>query len=286
MRIFLSAGETSGDLLGAHLVRDLRGLDPELEAVGLGGPRMAEAGQDAFYDLTEHAIMGILPVIRHLPTLRKLVAEVGRRFDEDPPDAFVPIDYPGLHFVLAKMAKRRGIPVIYYVSPQLWAWGSFRVAKVRRRVDRLLAILPFEEEFFRSRGVDTTYVGHPLVDRLDGLVIADEISQEVRGDSTAAARPPVLGLLPGSRLQEVRALFPVMLDVARRLADRTPSPRIVVPLAPEESARGRLMRELLDASPVPGIVRIGDHPHAVMQLADTSPRAPPRPSSPTSEPRW
>jgi len=263
MRIFLSAGETSGDLLGASLIRHLRERVPGIRIEGLGGPAMVQAGLHCHHDLTRHAIMGVLPVLRHAPALWRLIREVRRRFERDPPDAFVPIDYPGLHFVLARHARRQGVPVFYYVAPQLWAWASWRARKVRRRVDHLLSILPFEEAFFEARGVPTTYVGHPLVDRLHGREFDPAVVRSVRGDEGA----PVLGLLPGSRTQEVRRLLPVMLRVAASLVARHPGLRVVVPAPGRDSERGRLVRELLDTDPTPAL-RVGDEPHAVMKHAD------------------
>lgn len=263
MRIFFSAGEASGDLLGADLLRDLKTLDPGFEATGLGGPRMARAGLDAFHDLTRQAIIGFLPVLWHSPTLFRLIAQVRRIFDEERPDAFVPIDYPGLNLILAKMAHERGIPVIYYVSPQLWAWGRWRVPKVRRRVDKLLAILPFEEEFFQERGIPTRYVGHPLVDRLSDIEFSDDVVARVSSRDGA----PVLGLLPGSRLHEVENLLPLMLEIAGRIHAKHPELRIVVPSPPEDTDRGRAIHRTIAEASSTTAVAIGDHPHAVMKYA-------------------
>ncbi len=264
MRIFLSAGEASGDLLGGNLMRELNRLRPGIEYSGLGGPTMEAAGLRNHRDLTQEGIMGILPVIKAAPDLIRLIREVGRLFDEIRPDAFVPIDYPGLNFVLSKMARRRGIPVIFYVSPQLWAWGQWRARKVRRRVDRMLVILPFEEEFFAARGVTTRYVGHPLVDRLTGVTDPDDVIAEIRAGSDR-----VLGLLPGSRLQEVRHLLPIMLRTARTLVDRHPDLRVVLPAPPAGKERGALIRELLASDPQSPAELISDVPHGVMRHADS-----------------
>jgi len=263
MRIFFSAGEASGDALGAHLIRELSAAEPGFRAVGFGGPLMSEAGLECHHDLTRHAIMGLLPVIRHLPTIFRLLRETARRFDENPPDALVPIDYPGMNLVLARMARRRGIPVLYYVSPQLWAWGRWRVAKLRRRVDRLLAILPFEAEFFVQRGIPTVYVGHPLVDRLADLQVPRTVSRKIRGGGESH----LVGVLPGSRLQEVDRLLPVMMQVARALHFRVPGIRFVLPAPGEAHPRGRRVREILARDPASPIQIADDHPHAVMKLA-------------------
>lgn len=273
MKIFFSAGEASGDLLGADLLRALAARVPDFDARGLGGPGMQAAGLESYRDLTDQGIMGILPVIRHLPDLFRLVRDIGRRFDEDPPDAFVPIDYPGLNLVLSKMARKRGIPVIFYVSPQLWAWGPWRVGRLRRRVDRLLAILPFEEEFFGVRGIPTRYVGHPLVDRLTDRSFDDDVVAAVRGESDGDDRR-VLGLLPGSRVHEVQELLPTMLRVAARLVAERPEVRVVLPAPPESSRRGQAIRTVISelerdgAIPAGSHAPIGDHPHAVMKNAD------------------
>ncbi len=226
MRIYLSAGELSGDHLGASLARALKRRLPDARLEGYGGAEMKAAGVDTFFDLPALAVMGILPVIRHVPTLRRLLTETRAYLAEKRPDVVVLIDYPGWHFVVAKEAKKLGIPVVQFVAPQLWAWAPWRIRKVRERIDRLLVLLPFEEVYFRDRGVDARYVGHPLVDRL--AAAETELPPPPAPDA-----PPLIGILPGSRKQEWTQLLPMFLRVGNRLRLQHPDLRFLVACADE-----------------------------------------------------
>jgi lipid-A-disaccharide synthase len=165
MRIFFSAGEPSGDLHAANLLRELRRHGPT-DAAGLGSARLREEGCQLLRDMSELAVMGFFPVIAKLPEFFRLLARVKRELDERRPDAVVLIDYPGFNWHVARAAKERGIPVFYYGLPQLWAWASWRVRKVQKYVDHALCKLPFEEAWFRDRGCRATYIGHPYFDEL------------------------------------------------------------------------------------------------------------------------
>ena len=226
MRIYLSAGEPSGDNLGASLAEALRELAPEATLEGYGGPAMEGAGVEILYPLPSLAVMGLTRVIRHLPTLRRLHRRTEAYLSEARPDVVVLIDYPGWHFVVARTARKLGIPVVQFVAPQLWAWAPWRIRKVRARVDRLLVVLPFEEVYFRERGVEARFVGHPLVDRLARL--------ERELPPPAAEAPPLLGLLPGSRHQEWARLLPVFLRAAGELRRDRPELAVRVACAREE----------------------------------------------------
>ena len=162
MRIFVSAGEPSGDLHAANLIRSLRGRFPDAQFVGYGGARMAEAGASLLYPLADLAVMWFLNVLINLVTFIRLIVRADRYFRDERPDAVVLVDYPGLHWWIARRAKARGIPVFYFVPPQLWAWAGWRVRKVRRYVDQVLCSLPFEPAWYHARGVaEAVYVGHP-----------------------------------------------------------------------------------------------------------------------------
>jgi len=166
MRIFFSVGEPSGDVHGANLIRALQALEPGVECVGFGGDRMADAGCKHLFDMCNHAVMGLTQVLSSLPKLIGLVREADRYFQEHRPDAVVLIDYPGFNWWIARAAHRQGIPVYYFVPPQIWAWARWRVRKMRRFVDHVLCSLPFEEAWYRERGVNAEYVGHPFFDEL------------------------------------------------------------------------------------------------------------------------
>lgn len=217
-RIFLVAGESSGDMHGANLVRALRALEPSILCEGLGGHRMAEAGMTLRHDLAGEAIMGFSEVVRALRSIRRLFLDTVRGLEESRPDCLVLIDYPGFNIRLAKRARALGIPVAYYISPQVWAWKKGRIHTLAANVNTMLVILPFEEELYRDAGVPVAFVGHPLLDEMARYTNTGEY----QGDC-------VIGLLPGSRHQEIERLMPVMIDVARGIRESHPEARFVTP---------------------------------------------------------
>jgi len=198
IKIFFSAGEPTGDQHGANLIRQLRLQHPGVEAVGFGGPAMAQAGCTLLADLTALAVMWFARALVNLHKFWALLGEADRYFRQHRPDAVVLIDYPGFNWWIARRAKARGIPVFYYTPPQIWAWAQWRVKKMRALVDHVLCSLPFEQAWFRTRGCNATFVGHPFFDEL----------RRQRPDETFmaeyASRPgPLVTILPGSRTQEV-----------------------------------------------------------------------------------
>lgn len=224
MRIFISAGEPSGDLHAANLIHALRERLPGAVFLGYGGPRMAEAGATLLFPLVNLAVMWFLNVFLNIVTFIRLVFLADRTFREEPPDAVILIDYPGLHWWIAKRAKARGIPVFYYVPPQIWAWAGWRIEKVRRFVDMVLCSLPFEPNWYRARGYDrAVYVGHPYFDELAGREVDEPF---VAG--LLAQKTKVVAILPGSRTQEVTRNLPIMIRAAVKLASRHPEVRFAV----------------------------------------------------------
>ncbi|MHC4598218.1 MAG: lipid-A-disaccharide synthase [Planctomycetota bacterium] len=213
LRIFISAGEESGDRHGAELVRALADLEPTAEIRGVGGKRMAEAGCDLHHDPTDLAVMWFLDVFRNLRTFVRLFESTVRELGAWKPDVLVPIDYPGFNLRLADRAKGMDVPVVYYISPQVWAWFPGRVHRIAEVVDRMVVIFPFEEPFYRDVGVTASYVGHPVVDHLASLAAPAPVP---------AQGAPLVALLPGSRRAEVRRNLPLMLAAASRLAENQP----------------------------------------------------------------
>lgn len=222
MRVFLSAGEPSGDHHAALLVRSLRSRRPDVECVGLGGPQMEAEGCRLVADLTKLAVMWFLRVILSIHSFVDLARRAERSFLDDRPDVCVLVDFPGFHWWLAWRAKRHGIPVVFYCPPQIWAWASWRKEKMRRLIDHVLAPLPFEQEWFTAQGIPTTLVGHPFF---------DELAAAPR-DAAAAVTPvdpsPLVLLLPGSRGQEIDANLPTLLRAAALVRARHDSARFVV----------------------------------------------------------
>jgi lipid-A-disaccharide synthase len=223
MRIFFSAGEPSGDLHGANLIRTLRQLHPGLECVGFGGERMAAEGCRLLYPLCQLAVMWFLRVLTNASRFLRLLSQADDFFRDERPDAVVLIDYPGFNWNIARLAHARGIPVFYFVAPQLWAWAGWRVRKMRRWVDHVLCTLPFEAAWYRERGVHGHFIGHPYFDelarqRLDPAFIAAQ-----RG------RPgTIIGVLPGSRHQEIERNLSTLLESARRIHAVRPDVRFLV----------------------------------------------------------
>lgn len=256
MKLFFSVGEPSGDLHGANLIAQLRRRDPELEAVGFGGPKMQSAGCNLLRDMTDLAVMGLAPVLAKLPEFFKLKAQAVGRFDEERPDAVVLIDYPGFNWHVARAAKERGIPVIYYGLPQLWAWASWRVKKVQRYVDHALCKLPFEETWFRERGCRATYVGHPYFDEL-----ASQQRDERFIASLRSWPGRILTLLPGSRRQEVRSNLPMLLRAAAIVRREVPGARVVI--ASYNEVQAGMARQMVSGGPVPAEVFVGRTPELI-----------------------
>jgi lipid-A-disaccharide synthase len=224
MRIFISAGEPSGDLHAANLIRSIRRRLPDAEFVGYGGSKMAGTGARVLYPLVDLAVMWFLNVLLNIVTFIRLIFQADRYFRDERPDAVVLIDYPGLHWWIARRAKARGIPVFYFVPPQLWAWAGWRVKKVQKYIDQVLCSLPFEPAWYQERGVtDAVYVGHPYFDELAARPLDDGFLSEHRGRTG-----PLVAILPGSRTQEVKRNLPDMIKAARELARRRPDVRFAV----------------------------------------------------------
>ena len=227
-RIFVSAGEASGDLHGAGVARALLDIYPGARLMGLAGPRMAAAGVNPVAEFQRLVVMGIAEVLAQLPFFIRLRREVRRLLDETHPDLVIPIDYPGFNLWLCEEAHRRRIPVLYYIAPQLWAWRPQRARVLAEKADRVAVVFPHEEPFLRDFGVDAVFVGHPLLDTLDTHESADEAQSALGMDS----QRPVLGLLPGSRPQEVQRLLGPFIEAAEAVRKREPGVQVVVSGAP------------------------------------------------------
>jgi lipid-A-disaccharide synthase len=258
-QLVLVAGEASGDLHGAALARGIRLLAPHVRLSGMGGPRMAQAGVDLLADVRDTAVVGFSEAIRALPALRRAFRRLADALRADRPDALVLIDFPGFNLRLARVAHAAGVPVVYFVAPQIWAWRPGRIETIRRHVSLVLAVLPFERALYARAGVPVEFVGHPALDEVVGA------------PSRAAARRAlglgdgdvVVGLLPGSRDREIERLAPLMREAARLVVARRPGVRFVVALAPTLAAESV-------ARPFDGGPRLGFHSGSptVMRAAD------------------
>jgi lipid-A-disaccharide synthase len=254
MHLFISAGEPSGDLHGSNLIRHLHARNPGLQVVGFGGDKMTAAGAKLLFPLTSLAVMWVGQVLRNIRTFFRLADDAEAYFRDHRPDAVVLIDYPGFHWHLAKRAKKHGIPVYYFVPPQLWAWAGWRVKKMRACVKKVLTALPFEDDWYRARGVDTHYVGHPYFDELRSQRLDLPFVEALKRDT-------VVGILPGSRNQEVTKNAPMMLAAAKRIHERLPNVKFHV--AAFKPAHAELVSGMAEKIGVPVEVHVGRTPEII-----------------------
>ena len=258
-RLLLSCGEASGDLYAGALTRELRALAPGIDVFGLGGPQLAAAGGRLIDDYRGFAVTGLTEAIVKLPrawaTLRRLVAAARA----DRPDGLVVIDFPDFNFPLAREIRKLRVPVVYYISPQIWAWRPKRLETIRRLADRVLVIFPFEEKIYRDGGVPVEFVGHPLVD----LAEPQGSRESARRRIGLAADARTVALLPGSRSNEVSRILPVLVAAARLIRDRLPDVQFALARAP--NLDDRFFRDL------PPAIRVVDgHADAVLGAADVA----------------
>jgi len=242
--ILLSAGEASGDLHGATLCRALREIHPGVRLIGMGGPRMAAAGMELVADVSGQAVVGTSEALGRIPALYRAYRLLKARLIAERPRALVVIDFPEFNLRLARIARRAGVPVVYFIPPQLWAWRRGRIRQMARRVSRVLAVLPFEEKLYQDAGVPVDFVGHPLLDVLP----LDLDRAEARRRLGVDPGESVIGLLPGSRREEVERLLPPMLVAAKRLSAAGVARRFALGLAPtvDVAAVGRLVKAAVD----------------------------------------
>ncbi|HET9307598.1 MAG TPA: lipid-A-disaccharide synthase [Candidatus Sulfotelmatobacter sp.] len=225
MLILISAGEASGEMYGAQLIEALRHLDPSFQFFGVGGDRMRAAGCDTVVDAKDLAVVGITEILSHLPKILGLYRHLIREADRRKPDLAIVIDSPAFNWRVARQMKRRAIPTVYYVAPQFWAWRQGRVRLLRNYIDKALVIFPFEEKFYRDRGVDATFVGRPLAELPDPAITRAEYAARF----SLVPEKRWITLMPGSRVKEVRMNLPTMLESAEQLG---PEYEFLLPVAP------------------------------------------------------
>jgi len=213
VKIFIIAGEASGDMHAGNLAKALKASDPSLDIRGWGGEKMEKSGVEVIKDYRELAFMGFVEVIANLRTISKNFKLCKAQIAEFKPDAVVLIDYPGFNLRMAKFIKARGIKVFYYISPQVWAWKESRVKKIKKFVDRMFVILPFEKDFFAKHDFDVDFVGHPLLD------VTDQPANDDFRKKHNLSSLPIIALIPGSRKQEIKHMLPVMNSVRLQFAD-------------------------------------------------------------------
>jgi lipid-A-disaccharide synthase len=260
LKIFFSVGEPSGDIHGANLIRQLKARCPEIEIVGYGGPQMAAAGCELHEDLTTFAVMWFARVFANIKTFLGLLKRAKRYFREEKPDAVVMIDYPGFNWWIARHAKAAGIPVFYYTPPQIWAWATWRVKKMRKFVDHVLCSLPFEKQWYYERGCDATFVGHPFFDEVRRLEFDEEFLAKYKQQNG-----PLVVILPGSRTQEVTQNVRWFLKAAGLIREKVPQARFA--MACFKAHQADIARRELEATGLPIEIHVGKTPE-LMHLAD------------------
>ena len=218
------AGEESGDMRAASLVRAIKGYAPQVRFFGIAGDRCRKEGVDTFSDITDLAVIGFTEVLKHLPRIKKVFDHAVWKAKEERPDIAILVDYPGFNLRLAVKLKKLGIKVIYYVSPQVWAWKASRVKLIKKCVDRMLVLFPFEEEFYAKHGYKADFVGHPLLDE----VRADRRPGDLLNSLGLSEKKPTLTLLPGSREKEISRHLPVMLKAATLLQKKHPQLQVIL----------------------------------------------------------
>ncbi|MBU8920457.1 MAG: lipid-A-disaccharide synthase [Bacteroidales bacterium] len=227
--ILVTCGETSGDEHASLLIRKIRSIDPGCRVIAMGGEKLKRAGAEVIFPLEEFAFMGFAEIVSGIPRIIALENKLKKILREEKIDLYIPVDYPGMNLRIAGYARSRGVPVLYYISPQVWAWGGWRIGRIRRSVDLMAVILPFEEKFYRDQNIPVYCAGHPMLDEIPspgGPKRLPESGGEIK-----------IVLYPGSRRQEMERVFPAILGAVGIIASKIPEARFVLGLAPifEES---------------------------------------------------
>jgi lipid-A-disaccharide synthase len=260
-RICFSAGEASGDQHAAHMFREMRSLCPSLQAMGMGGRNMRESGVDIHYDSSGIGVIGLFEIVKHYPEIRRALQVMKQALVIEKPDLLVCVDYKEFNLKLARFAKSRGIKVLFYVSPQVWAWRPGRVVTYGKAIDMMAVIFPFETAYYEAKNVPVRYVGHPSVDKVQAFRSKAEDFIEFKLD----AKHPVIGILPGSRDNEIKRMLPLMLKAAEILVQQNPDLQFLLPQA--DSIPDAVLNHYLQTSSVP-IKVIKKQTYDVIQCCD------------------
>ena len=256
-----SAGEASGEQHAAHMFLELKKHLPALKGLGMGGAAMRRAGIEVRYDSSNIGVIGVIEVLKHYREINKALKMMQQMVAEERPDLLVCVDYKEFNFKLARFAKQCGIKVLFYVSPQVWAWRPGRVKKYGRAIDMMAVIFPFETAYYEAENVPVRYVGHPSVDKVYSRYSKDEDLNRFQLNGYE----PVIGLLPGSRTHEIERMLPVMLEAAKEIKAKLPSAQFILPQA--QSISDQLLKSFLDQTDL-AIQVVKDQPYDVIQCCD------------------
>jgi len=223
-KIFIVAGEVSGDIHAASLIKQLKAMNPSLSFMGLGGKHMQEEGVELFFDLTKLAVVGFTEVLRNIFLFRKIFYDFINKAEQEKPDAIILVDNPGFNLRLAKELKKRGFKIIYYISPQIWAWGEKRIDAIKETVDKMIVLFDFEKDIYQKKGIGVEFVGHPLLDRANQTLTKDDFFKAL----SIKNKNPIISLLPGSRNNEVKKILPIMLKSAELIYKEFPQAQFLI----------------------------------------------------------
>ena len=226
--ILIVAGEVSGDIQGGKLVKAIKELSPDMKIAGIGGENMRASGMELLRNVSEMSFLGFTEIIKHLPFIRKVMNELIKWIEIERPKIVVLIDYPGFNLKLAEKAKKLGCKIIYYISPQIWAWGKGRIKKIARLVDQMIVVFPFEEELYQNAGVAVEFVGHPILENLEVNLSKEDFYSE----NDLNLNEKMIGLLPGSRSQEVENHYKPMIDAVEKLKSEYPNMQSITAKSP------------------------------------------------------
>lgn len=255
------AGETSGDLQAANLIKSLKLINPNIEIFGMGGKKMQAEGAEIIYDITGLAIVGFFEVLKHLNTFKKIFKKLAALLEIRKPDAVILIDYPGFNLRFAKTAKEKNIPVIYYISPQIWAWGEDRIHEIKKYVDKMIVIFGFEENIYKEVGVKVSFTGHPFLDIVKPVWKKEETIKtcHLRHDSIKIA------LMPGSRKKEIEKHLPIMLRACEIIKNKIPNAEFIISRIKELDQS--LYNKAIHKSKIT-LHSLDNKPYEIMDIAD------------------
>jgi len=243
-KVLIVTGEASGDLHASHLVKEMLTLEPDVYCYGMGGEKLRAAGTHIVFDIAQLAVMGITEVIRHFGQIYRVFTTLKGLLKNDRPDLIILVDYPDFNLRLAKVAHKYGVPVLYYISPQIWAWRTNRIKQIAKVVKKMIVVFPFERSLYEEAGIDVTFTGHPLLD----IVKATKSKEENIKHFGLDDHKTTIGLLPGSRITEVKKLLPPMVGAAQQLAEQFSNLQFILPVAP--GLQKREIEKLLQDSKV------------------------------------
>ena len=261
IKLMILAGETSGDLQASNLIKSLKQINPHIEIFGMGGKKMQAEGAEIIHDITDLAVVGFFEVLKHLVTFKKIFNDLENLLETRKPDAVILVDYPGFNLRFAKKAKEKNIPVIYYISPQIWAWGENRIHEIKKCVDKMIVIFGFEENLYKEAGVKVSFVGHPFLD-----IVKPEWKKEETIKITHMKHDSIkIGLMPGSRKKEIEKHLPSILRACEIIKNKIPNAEFIISRIKEIDQN--LYDKIVRRSKIK-VHSLENKPYEVMDIAD------------------